>query len=80
MIYIGIAYELWGGLGIIFITEMGLIVFGSKIRHRCGGWTDDDNFKKSANSPFFIYIPTLTGGISIEINIGGHKILNRPDK
>ncbi|MGI9358307.1 MAG: hypothetical protein ACR2ON_02770 [Paracoccaceae bacterium] len=24
------AYELWGGLGIIFITEMGLIVFGPK--------------------------------------------------
>ncbi|MBL6839636.1 MAG: hypothetical protein ISQ82_02590 [Rhodobacteraceae bacterium] len=28
--YIGIAYELWDGLGIIFITEMGLIVFGTK--------------------------------------------------
>ncbi|MFL2741586.1 MAG: hypothetical protein ACJ0A4_08470 [Paracoccaceae bacterium] len=28
--YIGIAYELWGSLGIIFITEVGLIAFGPK--------------------------------------------------
>ena len=58
----------------------GINCLWNEFRHRCGAWTDDDNFKKSANSPFFIYIPTLTGGISIEINIGGPKILNGPNK
>ena len=67
-------------MGIIFITEVGLIAFGPKSDTAAVVGLMMITLRKVLIHLFFIYIPTLTGGISTEINIGGPKILNRPDK
>ena len=48
----------------------------AKTRQCCDRWTYNDHFGNCGNSPFFLNILTLTGGISIKINIGGPKIIS----
>ena len=68
----------WFGNNLYYNSRISRV--WAKTRQCCDRWTYNDHFGNCGNSPFFLNILTLTGGISIKINIGGPKIWNRLPK